>query len=188
MPLKRKILKSSLLLIIIVLLNGSSYSGKIENNKINNNYNYDSYYQKEIDEEYLMQLIIPKIGLQRKIYNLDSSKNTVKKNIELLKESTLFSDDNYHIFLAAHSGNSYISYFRKLNKLALNDIVKLIYNNTIYTYKVIFIKEEEKKDYILTFNNQPKMLTLITCIGKEKRLIIDLEEINKESNNIENIS
>ena len=135
-----------------------------------------------------MQIIIPKINLKRKIYNIDSSKNNVSKNIELLKESTLMDSEKYHIYLAAHSGNSFISYFRKLNKLKIQDEVKIFYKNDLYIYEIFNIKEEEKKSYIVPNNVEDKMLTLITCIGKEKRLIIDLREIAKESNNIKNYS
>ncbi len=65
-------------------------------------------------EEYYGVLEIPKINLKKGFYNINSKLNDVNSNIELLKESVMPDNKNSTIYLAAHSGNSYLGYFKKL--------------------------------------------------------------------------
>ena len=63
------------------------------------------------EEEFLLILEIPKIGLKRGVYSLESDQNTIEKNVAILKESSLPQEVNGNVVLAAHNGTARISYF-----------------------------------------------------------------------------
>lgn len=128
-------------------------------------------------------LIIDDIKLKQDIYSIKSKENTVDKNVQLLKESVLPQNNNESIvFLAAHSGNSNISYFGKLNLLSKKSIIKFNYNNYIYSYLVKNIYSENKDGDIEVNKNFKNELILTTCnpTDKNKQLIISSKLIKKE--------
>ena len=140
--------------------------------------------QKEIEEEkpvpkekidYIAVLEIPKIKLKRGIVDKNSSYNNVNRNIYTLKETTMpDEEDNSHIMLASHSGNSYISYFKNLNKLNLNDEVYFFYKNNKYVYKVIKKYEVEKTGTVKLSKKNSSDITLITCVsGTNNQIVLD---------------
>ena len=146
--------------------------------------------QKEIEEEkpvpkekidYIAVLEIPKIKLKRGIVDKNSSYNNVNRNIYTLKETTMpDEEDNSHIMLASHSGNSYISYFKNLNKLNLNDEVYFFYKNNKYVYKVIKKYEVEKTGTVKLSKKNSSDSTLITCVSGTNNqivLVANLESI-----------
>ena len=146
--------------------------------------------QKEIEKEkpvpkgkidYIAVLEIPKIKLKRGIVDKNSSYNNVNRNIYTLKETTMpDEEDNSHIMLASHSGNSYISYFKNLNKLNLNDEVYFFYKNNKYVYKVIKKYEVEKTGTVKLSKKNSSDITLITCISGTNNqivLVANLESI-----------
>ena len=146
--------------------------------------------QKEIEEEkpvskekidYIAVLEIPKIKLKRGIVDKNSSYNNVNRNIYTLKETTMPDEkDNSHIMLASHSGNSYISYFKNLNKLNLNDEVYFFYKNNKYVYKVIKKYEVEKTGTVKLSKKNSSDITLITCVSGTNNqivLVANLESI-----------
>lgn len=146
--------------------------------------------QKEIEEEkpvpkekidYIAVLEIPKIKLKRGIVDKNSSYNNVNRNIYTLKETTMpDEEDNSHIMLASHSGNSYISYFKNLNKLNLNDKVYFFYKNNKYVYKVIKKYEVEKTGTVKLSKKNSSDITLITCVSGTNNqivLVANLESI-----------
>lgn len=146
--------------------------------------------QKEIEEEkpvpkekidYIAVLEIPKIKLKRGIVDKNSSYNNVNRNIYTLKETTMpDEEDNSHIMLASHSGNSYISYFKNLNKLNLNDEVYFFYKNNKYVYKVIKKYEVEKTGTVKLSKKNSSDITLITCVSGTNNqivLVVNLESI-----------
>lgn len=146
--------------------------------------------QKEIEEEkpvpkekidYIAVLEIPKIKLKRGIVDKNSSYNNVNRNIYTLKETTMpDEEDNSHILLASHSGNSYISYFKNLNKLNLNDEVYFFYKNNKYVYKVIKKYEVEKTGTVKLSKKNSSDITLITCVSGTNNqivLVANLESI-----------
>lgn len=164
----------------ILLLTHSSdvnytYSNDIDNEELTMiSYNVEQE-SKEIKP--LLQLEIPKIKLWRNVYTLNSSLNQIKYNVTILPESYVSSDGiTSHLFLAAHSGNASISYFRKLINLNLEDEAYIKYDGQKYHYQVIDIKHIPKENIVQIKVAQNKhLLTLFTCIGKEERLIITLE-------------
>ena len=57
--------------------------------------------------------------------------------IYMIKKTTLPDEQtNSHIILAAHSGNSYVSFFRNLKKLDMKDKVYFYYEGVKYIYEV----------------------------------------------------
>lgn len=130
----------------------------------------------------LAKLEIKKLGINQYIYNLNSDYNTVEKNITILEESVLPEHENSIIFLAAHSGNSKISYFNNLGNLKPDDIIHFHYNNYKYSYQVVNIYEEDKNGYIGVHKNDKKQLILTTCStkNKKKQLIVESTLLKKE--------
>ena len=131
----------------------------------------------------IAELVIGKIGIDNYIYNYNSPNNTVEKNVELLKGSILPNDNKSIIFLAAHSGNSYISYFNNLNKLNKNDLVTFYYKNIKYIYKVNTIYELDKDGDIEVVNEAKDQLVLTTCstTDDKKQLVVSSNLLKKES-------
>ena len=95
-------------------------------------------------EDYIAVIKIPKIGVEKGLYSKDSKNNNVSKNIQIIKESSYPDVDGGNFILAAHSGNSRVSYFRKLDKLQRDDEVSIFYGGSEYKYKVVNIYDIEK--------------------------------------------
>ena len=148
--------------------------------------------QKELEEEkpvskekidYIAVLEIPKIKLKRGIVNKNSFYNNVNRNIYTLKETTMpDEEDNSHIMLASHSGNSYISYFKNLNKLNLNDEVYFFYKNNKYVYKVIKKYEVEKTGTVKLSKKNSSDITLITCVSGTNNQIVLVANLERIEN------
>ena len=96
--------------------------------------NNDIKISNVIDNDYLGYIDIPKINLKKNLFKINSKKNNIEYNVEVLKESIFPNENNSIIFLAAHSGNGDNAYFNDLKLLTEGDIVLLSYNNTIYYY------------------------------------------------------
>ena len=138
--------------------------------------------EEKINIDYFAVLEIPKINLKRGIYNVDSKDNNVDKNIYILKSSTLPNKQDSHIILAAHSGNSYISYFRNLHRVNKNDEVFFYFKNIKYIYKVIDKYEVDKTGKIELEFTDSKDITLITCVhGEEKQLVVVAKIVSQEN-------
>ena len=117
----------------------------------------------------LFTLDIPKINLKKGIYGFDNKKNNVNYNIELLKESTLPGEGISHIFLAAHRGNSKVSFFEELNQLKEGDLVKIYYNNKTYEYKISYFFLTDKDGTIsVNLEENTDSIGLITCVKNKK--------------------
>lgn len=131
---------------------------------------------------YFAVLEIPKINLKRGLYSKSNKNNNVNKNIYVLDETTLPNEQsNSHIILAAHSGNSSISFFRKLKFLQLNDEIYFYYENTKYIYKLINKYEVNKTGVINIKQTNNSDITLITCIsGTNKQIVLIAEYIKEE--------
>lgn len=137
--------------------------GNIENNKI-------SIFQKD---QYKAMLSIPKISLIGKIYDIDSDENNVNKNIEVIKPSDFPDVLHGNLILASHSGNSNVSYFKNLDKLSIDDIAYVYYENKKYIYKIVDIYNQVKTGKIdIVRNKNETNLTLITCDKKDKKFQI----------------
>lgn len=127
---------------------------------------------------YIAVIKIPKIGLEKGLASKGSYWNNVNRNIEILSESDMPDVDKGNVILASHSGNSSISYFRKLNKLQNDDIVSIVYNGKEYKYKMVNSYEIEKNGYAHIVRNAEKStLTLITCKHNTDKQIVVICEL-----------
>ena len=129
--------------------------------------------KEEVVVNYMAVLEIPKINLKRGLVDKNSSSNNVNRNIYILKETTLPDEQiNSHIVLAAHSGNSYISFFRNLKKLDMKDDIYFYYKGVKYIYKVSNKYEIEKTGTTELKQTNMSDITLITCIsGTDKQVV-----------------
>ena len=119
---------------------------------------------------YHNQIIIDSINLKQNIFDYRSS--NVDENIIILKESDI---DNNFIILASHSGNSIISYFKKIDKLNSNDKVMIIINNKKVEYKVLKKEYQSKNGFIrINKNNTSNYLYLTTCdkLNNNRQLVV----------------
>ncbi len=119
----------------------------------------------EVDySKYLGVLEIPKIGLKRGFYNIDSKYNDIKYNVSMVKGSTLPNVVNGNLILMAHSGWAAISYFEYLYNLRIGDYAYVTYQGQKYTYKLVNIYDVPKTGQVKIVRNYDKTtLTLITC-------------------------
>lgn len=145
--------------------------------KNENTENIISYYQEKEDitstednYKYLGILNIPDIKLNRGFYPKNSPLNDLNKNIFYLKESIPIEEKNSMVILAAHRGNSSVSFFNDLDKLSIGNIINLNYKGTNYKY-VLSFKYNELKDGILTIHRDKlkDSLILITCNKFDKK-------------------
>ena len=167
---------------------------KIENEKVDNFFEIEVNEESPIEEEkqetdiqddsldYIAILEIPKINLKRGLYDKNSSKNNVNKNIYFLKETTLPDEQtNSHIILASHSGNSRVAFFNNLKKLKISDEVYFYYKGIKYIYEVSDRYEIEKTGKAFIKNNSTSDITLITCIKNNKQVVYIATLIEKEN-------
>ncbi|MBQ2639723.1 MAG: sortase [Bacilli bacterium] len=134
-------------------------------------------------EKPIGKIIINKININNDLYSINSKHNNVDENVTILDGSIEPSNTNSIMFIAAHSGDDDISYFKYLDKLHINDNIILIYKNIKYVYIVTNIWEQDKNGYININKDYNKQLVLTTCspIHDNKQLIINSKL--KESNN-----
>lgn len=177
----RKSLVSILLLTIYLgsclLIYNSETNNKVINTaniEKNTNTSYISTVNKEEDDEIIGTLIIEKLNLSKNIYNINSSHNNVEENV------TILNDDINLIVLAAHSGPGYIAFFNNLDKLELNDTVKLNFKGKDLIYKVSNIEEQIKDGTIEINKTDSQRLILTTCSKKDKskQLVITSKKID----------
>ena len=125
-----------------------------ENGNVINNTKYD----------YVMVLKIPKIGFERGLVSKDSKYNTVAKNIQIIAESDMPDKENGNLILAGHSGNSRISFFRRLVEVGVGDEVIVDYNGKTYKYIINNTYDIPKTGQAEIVRDSNKTtLTLITC-------------------------
>ena len=124
------------------------------------------------NNEFIGIIEIPKINMKRGFVNPYSNHNNIRENIEILKPFMMPNEKNSTFILAAHSGNSHISYFKDLYKLEINDTVYVYFNNKKYEYRIAKYYEEEKNGNITIHDSSDnKKLVLTTCKSFNKQLI-----------------
>lgn len=168
--LSKNILYSLLIISLYMLICSLIFN---DNKKVINTYQEKQINLKQ-NTETIGYIYIDKIKLQQPLYQIESKKNNVDQNITILKESILPDKKDSIMFIAAHSGDSKVSYFEHLDELEKNDVVKINYLNKEYFYQVTSIWEEEKNGYIHVNKENKKQLVLTTCspTHKNKQLII----------------
>ena len=137
--------------------------------------------ETKVEINYIAVIKIPKIGLEKGLANKGSYYNNVNRNIQILTESDMPDKEKGNVILAGHSGNSSVSYFRKLNKLENNDEVIISYNGKDYVYRMVNSYEIEKNGYAHILRNAEKTtLTLITCKHNTNKQLIVICELIEE--------
>ncbi|MBE6153771.1 MAG: sortase [Firmicutes bacterium] len=131
--------------------------------------------------KYIAIIKIPKIKLEKGFFGKDSYLNNVNRNIEILDDSDMPDKAKGNVILAAHSGNSKVSFFRNLHKLEKNDSISIFYQGSEYKYKIVNIYDIPKTGTAKIKRNIDKStLTLITCRqGTDSQIIIISELVEK---------
>lgn len=171
-----------LIIVGMILVTNNYFKEKLET--VYENFNVDSFVEQEDtnyeevsaeasntvqnvtegDEDYLGILEIAKIDLKRGFYDKKSKLNNVNRNVTILKESDYPDKVNGNVILVAHSGSSYLGYFKNLYKLEIGDTAKITYKEKTYNYKITRIYYENKDGDVTLYKSKDKTtLTLITC-------------------------
>lgn len=140
--------------------------------------------KKTSNYNYIGVLEIPKINIKRGFLNIKDKGNNVNKNLQVIEGSDMPNVKNGNLIIAAHSGNSYISYFKNLYKLSNEDVAYVYFNNIKYTYKVVGKYDAEKSGKVTIHrDNKKNTLTLITCSQTDKtKQIVYILELESEEN------
>lgn len=154
--------------VIVLLL---SHNSSIIKYKINNEIKLNDYYHKadttESYDKFQAVLAIPKINLNQGLYSQNSKYNSVKYGLEIIA-NTDFPPKSNLLIIAGHSGNSVISYFKKLNKLDIKDRVILKYQNKKYNYEIYKKYKITKIGQLNLPQFKNKTLCLVTCDQSDK--------------------
>ena len=127
----------------------------------------------DIKPNNLGTIYIPKISLRRNLYDLNSKKNDVDKNIQIIKGSSMPDVSKGNLILAGHNGNTAAGHFRYLYKLSLGDLVTINYKGVDYNYKIAKIYDVFKTGNVAIYRDKDKKaVTLITCLGNDKQLVV----------------
>lgn len=138
------------------------------------NINYTQY-------DYIGVIEIPKINLKRGFVDKNSKYNDVRYNVQILNESQMPNIEKGNFILAAHAGNTRVSFFKNIKNLSINDEVLIYFQNKKYSYKIVKTYEIEKNGYANIVRDKSKTtLTLITCKSGTNYQIIVICEL-KES-------
>ena len=147
-------------------------------------FNNDTFEDETTSDEelnYIGIIKIPKINLERGLVSPYSYQNNVDKNISFVKPYTLPDKQYGNVILASHSGNSSVSFFRKLDKLSINDEIIIDFNKESYFYKVVNIYDVEKTGKaVINRNRYKNTLTLITCRDGTNKQIIVISELERK--------
>lgn len=141
----------------------------------------ESEAKKEVNyEKYMGVLELEKINVKRGFYSKQSRNNNVNKNIKILNESDMPDKENGNVIIAAHSGNSYVAFFKNLNKLNAGDIAKIYYEGKTYYYSLVNSYEINKNSTAHIVRNAYKnTLSLITCKSKTNKQIVFIFELKE---------
>lgn len=137
--------------------------------------------EKTTTINYIGMLKIPKINLEKGFLEKDNPMNNVNKNIQILVDSNYPDEEKGNVIIASHSGNSKVSFFKKLDKLEINDKASILYEGKEYMYKLVNSYDVDKTGEVPIYRNKEvNTLTLITCrknTNKQIILIFELEKI-----------
>ena len=156
-------------------INDTSIVNEVEIEETINEETETSNTQNNNDIAYTAVLEIPKINLKRGV--VDSTKNFKSINYAIsVDKNSNYPNEKGNFILYAHSGNSYISYFRKLNQVDINDEVYVYYNGVKYHYIIENKYDIEKtgKAKVINLKNN-RYITLITCNQDRKGYQIVVE-------------
>ncbi len=114
--------------------------------------------------DYIAILEIPAISLKKGLVDIANEFNDIEYNIAIMESSNLPNIKNSNLILAAHNGNSPVSFFKDLEMLGIGEHAYIYYNGYKYTYQIANYYVVEKKGTInITRDMTKNTLTLITC-------------------------
>lgn len=148
-------------------------------NEISNEESIEEAKEKESNNKrsinYTAILEIPSIDLKQGV--VDSTKNFSSINYAIsVDKNSNYPNELGNFILYAHSGNSYISYFRKLNRVNINDDIYVYYQGTKYHYIIKNKYDIEKTGKAKVISRKDdKYITLITCNQDKKGYQIVVE-------------
>ena len=146
--------------------------------------NYKEINVTQPTDNFYAKIEIPEINIKEKLVPISSEENNVNKSIEILFPSKMPDKKNSILILAAHSGNSKVSYFKNLNKLNKDNKVFITYNNIIYIYKLLKVEKQLKNGAIeINRIKNNNMLVLTTCDPDYKDMQLILIFILEDSKN-----
>lgn len=133
------------------------------------------------NSQFLGVLKIDKINLEQGFYDKNNPLNTVDKSVTLLGPSNYPDQKKGNTILVAHSGSSYLGYFKHLYQLKVGDLATIKYKGKAYVYKIVNIYDDIKDGDVTIYRNRNKTtLTLITCTKnddtKQTIYIAELQE------------
>lgn len=121
------------------------------------------------DYNYIAVLEIPSINLKRGLVDPSSPYNNVNYNIQIIDNSTMPNITNGNFVLASHNGASYISFFKNLNRMNINDKIYVYYQGYKYEYSLTEIYDTPKDGKVEIVRDYDKTtITLITCKKNSK--------------------
>ena len=150
------------------------YINETSKEKDNQKNNYNSTNSTIYKDRYKLIIEIPKIELKRGAVETTKNYNSINYSISIDKNS-IYPDKFGDLILYSHSGNSSISYFKRLYELDNNDNIIIYYNGVKYEYEIFKIYKTEKKGQLeIIVPSNDKYITLITCDkdGNNQYLVI----------------
>lgn len=156
-------------------INDTSIVNEVEIEETINEEPETSNTQNSNNIAYTAVLEIPKINLKRGVVDSTENFKSINYAISVDKNSN-YPNEKGNFILYAHSGNSYISYFRKLNQVDINDEVYVYYNGVKYHYIIENKYDIEKTGKAKVINlKDNRYITLITCNQDRKGYQIVVE-------------
>lgn len=132
-------------------------------------------------EEPVGKIKIPKIHLEKPLYDITSEKNNIEENVTILKGSTSPEEKTGILFIAAHSGTGEVAFFEELDELKIDDTITIEYKKKSYTYQVENIYEQPKNGYITGRIEEKPQLVLTTCCPNKENCQLIIHSTKIES-------
>ena len=135
------------------------------------------------EDDYIAILEIPKINLKRGLLDINSEYNDVSYNVAIMETSLMPDIKNSNLILAAHNGNSPVSFFKDLESIGEKDMIYIYYNGYKYIYQIDNYYVVDKTGKVNIHRDKTKnTITLITCKNntEDKQIVYIGYLINKE--------
>ena len=116
---------------------------------------------KDFNEVNKSILVIPKIAFTKPFFPDNLDRNNLDNGIMSIK-------NNNHLLLASHSGESFHSYFKKLEELNIGDDFYIKENNLEQKYLIVDVKYKDKDGKLFYQSSENNLVILITCSKKIK--------------------
>lgn len=126
-------------------------------------------------------LEVKSLNLKQGIVKYKNS--NIDKNVVYLYPEKINNLSSQNLVIAAHSGNTSLSFFHNLNKLKEDEKVNIYFKGNKYIYEIISIKEKDKDGIINIEHQDNSKLYLTTCSENDesKQLIVIANLKNVES-------